>query len=206
MRFWDSSAMVPLLLEQPVSERARALLGVDAEMVAWWGTPVECASALARPHVRARWRHPSGDANVSATSRANRWPRGREGPMAKKGGGRGQRGGQPPIKGFRPGKAPPQLKKQRAKAQLPRDASWAQKQAVEAVAGRTPEEIHAMVRRWILGTLVVAVLLTVAGAFLYAWSVVVGVIVHVLALALFFLVFRLRKHGQGLVEMAKSLR
>jgi hypothetical protein len=126
--------------------------------------------------------------------------------MAKKGGGRGPGHGQRPIKGFRPGKEPAHLKKQRAKAHLPRDASWAQKQAVEAVAGRTPQEIQAMVRKWIMGALVLAVLLVVAGAFLYAWSVVAGVIVHVLALALLFLVFRLRKHGHGLVEMAKSLR
>lgn len=48
MRFWDSSAIVPLLLEQPSSERVRAWLAEDAEMVAWWGTSVECASALAR--------------------------------------------------------------------------------------------------------------------------------------------------------------
>jgi len=48
MRFWDSSAVVPLLLEQPLSTRARALLEEDADVVAWWGTPVECASAVAR--------------------------------------------------------------------------------------------------------------------------------------------------------------
>jgi len=48
MRFWDASAVVPLLLEQPMSERVRALLDEDPEVVAWWGTPVECASALAR--------------------------------------------------------------------------------------------------------------------------------------------------------------
>jgi hypothetical protein len=125
--------------------------------------------------------------------------------MARKGGGGGPRRGQP-VKGFRPGKEPAHLKKQRAKAQLPRDASWAQRQAVEAVAGRSPQEVQAMVRKWMGGALVLAVLVTVAGAFLYAWSVVAGVVVHVLALGLFFLVFRLRKHGQGLVEMARSLR
>lgn len=48
MRFWDSSAVVPLLLEQPQSDRARALLAEDPEVVIWWGTPVECASAFAR--------------------------------------------------------------------------------------------------------------------------------------------------------------
>lgn len=48
MRFWDASAIVPLLLEQPLSGRARELLSEDPEVVAWWGTPIECASAFAR--------------------------------------------------------------------------------------------------------------------------------------------------------------
>lgn len=48
MRFWDASAVVPLLLEQPASPRSRALLDEDPEVVIWWTTPVECASALAR--------------------------------------------------------------------------------------------------------------------------------------------------------------
>lgn len=126
--------------------------------------------------------------------------------MAKKGSGRRAGGHQRPVKGFRPGKEPPHLKKQRAKAQLGSDASWAQKQAVEAVAGRSPKEVEAMVRRWTVIVLVVAVALAVGGALLYAWSVAAGVVVHVLALALFFLVFRIRKHGQGLVEVAKSLQ
>lgn len=48
MRFWDASAVVPLLVEQPSSVRARQLLAEDPDMVVWWGTPVECASAVAR--------------------------------------------------------------------------------------------------------------------------------------------------------------
>lgn len=50
MRFWDASALVPLILEQPRSARARALLGEDSEVVVWWGSQVECASAIARLH------------------------------------------------------------------------------------------------------------------------------------------------------------
>jgi predicted nucleic acid-binding protein len=46
MRFWDSSAVVPLLLEQPLTDRAQGLLEQDSEVVVWWGTPVECASAF----------------------------------------------------------------------------------------------------------------------------------------------------------------
>ncbi len=48
MKFWDSSAVVQLLVEQPGSPALRALLGVDPVVVAWWGTPVECVSAIAR--------------------------------------------------------------------------------------------------------------------------------------------------------------
>ncbi len=50
MRFWDASAVVPLVVEQPLSEHARHLLAEDPGMIVWWATPVECASALA--HLR----------------------------------------------------------------------------------------------------------------------------------------------------------
>ena len=48
MRFWDASALIPLLVDEPARERLLALLEEDSEMLAWWGTPVEIASALAR--------------------------------------------------------------------------------------------------------------------------------------------------------------
>ena len=50
MRFWDASALVPLILEQPRTARARELLGEDKELVVWWGSLVECASGIARLH------------------------------------------------------------------------------------------------------------------------------------------------------------
>ena len=50
MRFWDSSALVPLLLEQPRTARAREMLGEDKELVVWWGSLIECASAISRLH------------------------------------------------------------------------------------------------------------------------------------------------------------
>lgn len=50
MRFWDASALVPLLLEQPLSERSRQLHAADPEIVAWWGSSIECASSIARLH------------------------------------------------------------------------------------------------------------------------------------------------------------
>lgn len=48
MRFWDTSAVVPLLVREPRTERARELLELDAELAVWWGTPVECWSTLSR--------------------------------------------------------------------------------------------------------------------------------------------------------------
>lgn len=48
MRFWDSSALVPLLVREATSSALEALF-LDARGVAvWWGTEIECASALAR--------------------------------------------------------------------------------------------------------------------------------------------------------------
>jgi len=123
--------------------------------------------------------------------------------MARKGGGRH---GQPPMKGFRPGKAPAQLKKQRAKAQLGSEANWAQKQTIDAIAGKTPKQVEALVRKWSIGFGAAAAALAVLGVFVYGWSVVAGVFVHVLAAVLLFLAWRIRKQGPGLAQIADSLR
>jgi predicted nucleic acid-binding protein len=48
MRFWDSSALVPLLVVQGGSARADAWLGEDADLAVWTLTAVELASALMR--------------------------------------------------------------------------------------------------------------------------------------------------------------
>lgn len=48
MRFWDSSAIVPLLVREPSSPRSKALLREDPVVLAWWAAEVECTSALAR--------------------------------------------------------------------------------------------------------------------------------------------------------------
>jgi predicted nucleic acid-binding protein len=48
MRFWDSSALVPLLVTDPASVAVRAAFEVDPEVLAWWATSAECVSALAR--------------------------------------------------------------------------------------------------------------------------------------------------------------
>ncbi len=48
MRFWDSSALVPLLVREPTTDAVLAVFEADPEVIAWWATEVECVSALAR--------------------------------------------------------------------------------------------------------------------------------------------------------------
>jgi uncharacterized protein len=48
LKFWDSSAIVPLLVEQPLSAATAALFEQDPEIALWWASPVEVASATAR--------------------------------------------------------------------------------------------------------------------------------------------------------------
>ena len=48
MRFWDSSALVALLIFEPGTLRVASLLPSDSGMALWWATPVECYGALAR--------------------------------------------------------------------------------------------------------------------------------------------------------------
>jgi len=47
VRFWDSSALVPLLVQEDATG-ALLELYVSGEVVAWWGSDVECASAVTR--------------------------------------------------------------------------------------------------------------------------------------------------------------
>jgi predicted nucleic acid-binding protein len=48
LRYWDSSAVVPLLVQEESTAAVKALLQAEQDMLSWWGTDVECASALAR--------------------------------------------------------------------------------------------------------------------------------------------------------------
>jgi uncharacterized protein len=48
VKFWDTSAIVPLLVKQAATTRMQALAVLDPLLAVWWGTAVECASALAR--------------------------------------------------------------------------------------------------------------------------------------------------------------
>lgn len=48
MRFWDSSAIIALLVTQAGTEACLALAEADPAMVVWWGTVVECEAAFNR--------------------------------------------------------------------------------------------------------------------------------------------------------------
>jgi len=48
VKFWDASAIVPLLVAEPSTRRLQALVQRDSTMLVWWGSEVECVSALAR--------------------------------------------------------------------------------------------------------------------------------------------------------------
>lgn len=48
MKFWDSSAIIPLCLEESQSLALKDLLHDDKDLIVWWGTIIECQSAIAR--------------------------------------------------------------------------------------------------------------------------------------------------------------
>lgn len=48
VRFWDSSAIVPLFVGQLASDAAQREFESDPRLAVWWGTGLECRSAVAR--------------------------------------------------------------------------------------------------------------------------------------------------------------
>lgn len=48
MKFWDASAIVPLLIDEAATDFVTGLVERDPGMAVWWSTRVECVSALAR--------------------------------------------------------------------------------------------------------------------------------------------------------------
>ena len=63
MRFWDSSALVPLLVEESTSQACRELLRTDSEIAAWTLSPAELCAAI---HRKAR----AGELSHQATDTA----------------------------------------------------------------------------------------------------------------------------------------
>jgi predicted nucleic acid-binding protein len=48
MKFWDSSAVIPLLVTESMSASIQRLFEDDPVIVACWATEIECTSAIAR--------------------------------------------------------------------------------------------------------------------------------------------------------------
>lgn len=48
MRFWDSSAIVPLLVDEPATRTLTSLYEQDPGVAVWWSTHIECVSAICR--------------------------------------------------------------------------------------------------------------------------------------------------------------
>lgn len=48
MRYWDSSALVPLVISELTTRRVVQWLTTDVAIVTWWGSSVECTSAIQR--------------------------------------------------------------------------------------------------------------------------------------------------------------
>jgi predicted nucleic acid-binding protein len=48
MKFWDASAIVPLLVSEATTRTLQGIAAADTAMLVWWATQVECASAITR--------------------------------------------------------------------------------------------------------------------------------------------------------------
>jgi uncharacterized protein len=48
VNFWDSSAIVPLCVNEPATPAVKSILAKDPYAVVWWATRTECLSALFR--------------------------------------------------------------------------------------------------------------------------------------------------------------
>jgi hypothetical protein len=48
VKFWDASAIVPLLVAESTTQSLQALARGDSDLLVRWGSQVECASAIAR--------------------------------------------------------------------------------------------------------------------------------------------------------------
>lgn len=48
MKFWDTSAIVPLCVTEPATSTVRKLTDADPSLVVWWASRTECISAFAR--------------------------------------------------------------------------------------------------------------------------------------------------------------
>ncbi len=74
MRFWDSSALVSLCVEEVFTSRAKSLYLGEPQTGVWWASPIECAADF------ARWRREGlielegeEEARATLSALADRW-------------------------------------------------------------------------------------------------------------------------------------
>lgn len=48
MKFWDTSAIVPLCVAEPSTAAVKSIHSKDSSIVVWWATRTECVSAFTR--------------------------------------------------------------------------------------------------------------------------------------------------------------
>ncbi len=48
MRFWDTSALLPLCVKEPQAGRVQKNIDQDGDLVVWWGALIEGYSVFAR--------------------------------------------------------------------------------------------------------------------------------------------------------------
>ena len=72
MNFWDSSALVALVADEPLAPIARRVLDADRQVAVWWGTSVECVAALARKEREDTTRDDSAAGTAVAAERMRR--------------------------------------------------------------------------------------------------------------------------------------
>ncbi|MSP62892.1 MAG: PIN domain-containing protein [Myxococcales bacterium] len=73
MRFWDSSALVPLVVEEPSSPACRRLYRSDPGVMVWVLTRVEMISAVQRRNREGELRGPAADSCRRVDRLAARW-------------------------------------------------------------------------------------------------------------------------------------
>lgn len=69
MRYWDTSAVLPLIVDEPTRQRLLALYEEDQQIVTWWATPIEVASAVARREREGTITGEEADAALKAAKR-----------------------------------------------------------------------------------------------------------------------------------------
>lgn len=108
------------------------------------------------------------------------------------------------MKGFRPGKEPPQLRKQAARQQFG-DMNAAQERMVSLFAERTPAESRKMLAAWRTMSLVAGIVLSVLTVLAWSWTWIAGAVVGLLATVAFFIHLRLRAQREALEAMADAV-